>query len=154
MIAFSGSNPCTVFVAGQGYSDQYYLLLEAGTYKESWHHFAYVKNSATGEIKIYLDGALAASTGARLLQSIRVIFTSLTSRRIYGSSPYHGAIDDFRIYKRALTEQEILTLSKLTYSEKAYDPNPGDGTANVSYKPLLEWLPGIYAASHEHLSGQ
>ncbi|MDI6451243.1 LamG-like jellyroll fold domain-containing protein [Anaerobaca lacustris] len=64
---------------------------------------------------------------------------------------FEGLIDDVRIYRRGLTQEEvqrIMTGSDLT-STTAGNPVPGDGQEDVRRDAVLTWTPGEYAATHD-----
>ncbi|HNY79493.1 MAG: LamG-like jellyroll fold domain-containing protein [Sedimentisphaerales bacterium] len=67
------------------------------------------------------------------------------------SRSFAGLIDDVRIYRRGLTQEEvqqIMTGSDL-FSTKAGNPIPGEGETDVRRDAALAWTPGVYAASHD-----
>ena len=64
---------------------------------------------------------------------------------------FEGLIDDVRIYRRGLTQEEvqrIMTGSDLT-STAAGNPLPGDAQQDVRRDVVLSWTPGEYAATHD-----
>ncbi len=64
---------------------------------------------------------------------------------------FAGLIDDVRIYRRGLTQEEvqqIMTGSDL-FSTKAGNPIPGEGQTDVRRDVALAWTAGVYAASHD-----
>jgi len=86
---------------------------------DEWHHVAVVlEDDGTAdcsETLLYVDGR-SESTSAVLAKAID---TDPTGEVRIGKSPYHssgfiGLIDDARIYDRALSEEEILSLAGVT----------------------------------------
>ena len=78
----------------------------------AWHLVVGVRNVATGKILFYIDGAFIGdavdtTTGSLLANSNGFV---IGNRNTGGGEGFDGDIDDFRIYKRALTAAEILTI--------------------------------------------
>ena len=73
-----------------------------------WNHWVFTKNSATGSMSIYLNGALWQSgTG-----HYRTLATNLRSITIgSGAANYPGVLDDVRIYGKVLTQAQIQALT-------------------------------------------
>ncbi|MCB0612381.1 MAG: LamG domain-containing protein, partial [Phaeodactylibacter sp.] len=70
-----------------------------------WNHWAFTKNAATGEMKMYLNGQLWHS-GTGKVKPIDIQDFTIGSAVLSGNN-YYGAIDEFRIWKKALSEQDI-----------------------------------------------
>jgi len=72
-----------------------------------WHHLAAVqKGGTTGKIEFYIDALkVCGSNGYGSISDITAIGNS------YGGDQEWGRLDEFRIYGRALSEQEILYLN-------------------------------------------
>jgi hypothetical protein len=102
-----------------------------------WHHAALTKSKT--DIVLYIDGQNAGTMADTSVfdptDSFGVALGCLDNERGLARM-FLGAMDDVRIYNRALSVDEIqaLTPRKL----KAYKPNPADGTVGVSL-PLLQW---------------
>ncbi len=84
------------------------------TEKDQWNHVVFYWNGTIGRVEKYINGESSQSpcTGSDWQGNI-----SLTTARLYiggytgdGSYAYDGAIDDVRIYSRALTASEVQTL--------------------------------------------
>jgi hypothetical protein len=77
-----------------------------------WHHFALVRNTAAN-VEVYVDGALLASAPAG--PSSGPITTDLRSLAVEFYRPkglqFEGCVDDFCIYGRALSADEIRKLA-------------------------------------------
>ncbi|MDP3900082.1 MAG: LamG-like jellyroll fold domain-containing protein [bacterium] len=114
-------------------------------YKGSWQNWAFTKNSASGEMKIYLNGSLWHS-GSGLNRGISDI------NKFQIASSYDGLVDDVRVYNRALSATEIWQLNSLssTFSQlqklrdSAYDwqwdPLESGAAANpVAYITNSNW---------------
>ena len=74
-----------------------------------WHHVAYVYDqSATGSIKVYLDGALVIDNPNTIAWSWPTERPIELGRSHDGYwKKFEGRMDDFRFYNRALTEAEV-----------------------------------------------
>jgi hypothetical protein len=83
----------------------------------SWHHVALVLAAGTPHVGyIYVDGMLAGSNLALTLgvHDLGVTTSNYLGRSQFASDAYmNGALDDFRVYKRALTQLEISTIYAL-----------------------------------------
>ncbi|MCF7972779.1 MAG: discoidin domain-containing protein [Phycisphaerae bacterium] len=78
-----------------------------------WRHWTFVRNVDTGEKKIYMDGILygSATPSADPIINVDRFFIGAGDAV---ASPYTGLIDDFQIYNRALSAEEILWLAGVT----------------------------------------
>ena len=87
-------------------------LSSAGYNDNAWHHVVYVVDAAGG--RLYVDGQQRASLGwtgiagaATTAQDVRVAHYPGVSG---GAGYFPGAIDDVRVYTRALSGGEVTTL--------------------------------------------
>ncbi|GAA3523792.1 exo-alpha-sialidase [Amycolatopsis ultiminotia] len=73
---------------------------------QQWHHLALQRSR--GQLRILVDGAVAA-TGPDVSGSVSetVSFQLLLGERLDGSQHLAGALDDTRLYRRALTGPEV-----------------------------------------------
>jgi hypothetical protein len=112
---------------------------------DSWHFVAFVYDG--NSIKIYVDGDLDKSYSYpnTYHQSVTGMYMG---RKISSGSASDGAIDDFRIYDRAMTATQLATIASLDEA-LASSPSPTNAQQNVDPSVLLTWEPGDYAASHD-----
>jgi len=79
-----------------------------------WHHIAVVLPSGTTYTgTLYIDGVAVATNSAMTLHLSNIPATTLNwlGRSPFTNDPYfYGSLDDFRIYKRALSATEISAL--------------------------------------------
>lgn len=80
----------------------------ASDYEGKWNHWAFTKNTASGSMKIYLNGQLWHS-GTGKTKSINI------DKFVLGSDanntiPYFGWMDDFTVWDKELTIQDIKSL--------------------------------------------
>jgi hypothetical protein len=92
-----------------GYDRTSWLAPE-DAYKYGWNHYAFTKNTVTGEQKIYLNGSLV-STSYDKTRAIDVAEMTIGMNTNEVSTPYFGRIDDFRVYASELSANEILAIS-------------------------------------------
>lgn len=123
---------------GGGY-DRIYTAAAEHEYEGKWNHMAFVKNTTTGSMKIYINGSLWHSETGKTKN-----IENISSFYIGGSAnpsidrAYDGYIDDFSVWNKELSEEQIqeLMFSKLDASHEDYtnllvyydfDENPGSG---------------------------
>ncbi|UCG48833.1 MAG: LamG domain-containing protein, partial [Phycisphaerales bacterium] len=131
------------------YDDTWYTARASldSSFNGVWHHVAGTYDGAN--LKVYVDGALQATTAyvgsiASSTYAVNIARNSQVTGRFYA-----GAVDDVRIYDRALTDAEVAAL--IPPKLKAYDPAPADGAESVGrYENygLLSWKAGDTAAWH------
>jgi hypothetical protein len=86
---------------------------------DQWVHYAFVKDATAGVMRIYQNGKIVAeqsgTTGLlmpALVDPLLDFFTLGAWRWSSGTGGYYyGLMDDFRLYSRALSQQEIMTLA-------------------------------------------
>jgi len=112
-----------------------------------WHHLAVTisEPNASGirAFRLYVDGAQVSENLAATLTPSNLGFTTQNwlgrCEDPATQRPYRGYLDDFRIYNRALSEDEI---KKIIIPPEASVPTPADGATDVSQTPTLGWTPG------------
>jgi hypothetical protein len=117
-----------------------------------WHHIAVAINAASMSMQLFLDGeTIATAATQRLPSHLGNTTQNWLGRSQYGADAYYvGALDDFRIYDKALNEQQIeylITTGTVPTLNKAEKPNPADGTIGVNM-PLLQWVKSDTATFH------
>jgi hypothetical protein len=87
-------------------------------YLNSWHHWAFTKNTITGVMNIYLDGELW-HTDTGMTKEFSGFFDTGNIGMDAGlaSVAFDGILDDFRIYGRELSAKEVMIL------HDTYDPD-------------------------------
>ncbi|MFA6175024.1 MAG: LamG-like jellyroll fold domain-containing protein [Phycisphaerae bacterium] len=88
--------------------DKYYGIEPGGTLR--WVHYAFVKNVTTGVQQIYVDGELVAE-GRNMFRSIAGITKATLGTATWVARPFFGESDDLRIYDKALSQAEIVSLA-------------------------------------------
>jgi hypothetical protein len=97
-----------IFDATAGWADERVIVGAVGDeLRGQWRHWTMVRNSVTGEKRVYLDGVLygSATASADPVTGIDRFFIGAGD---LAASPYMGLIDDFQIYNRALSAEEVL----------------------------------------------
>ena len=92
-----------------GYNGGYNRIDKAAVeseYEGNWNHWAFTKNAATGEMKIFLNGSLWHS-GTNLTNTMTDIVQFTIGSACTWSNFYHGDIDDFQIFNTALDANTI-----------------------------------------------
>jgi len=113
-----------------------------------WHHVAGTWDGTTQIL--YLDGVeLARLTPAGVLAGGTMVRLSSPD-----GEPLNGMLDDARIYNRALSQDEILSLMSTEPATSAFGPSPKDGAMVGQTTVQLTWRPGESAASHEVYFGE
>lgn len=118
-VSDSTNTPVRFGISDVGHSspDEERLESTSGLTARVWHHIAIVLPAGkpyTGTL--YIDGEVAATNKAMTLHLSDVGNTTLNwlGRSPYTTDPFfYGAMDDFRIYKRALSAAEIIDLMSL-----------------------------------------
>ncbi len=90
-------------------------LITDGALPTGWHHVAVTIESATMTMKLYIDGNLKGSATTRLLPKDMGVTTQnwLAKSQYSADAYYKGALDDFRIYNKALSKGEVMYLAGL-----------------------------------------
>lgn len=74
-----------------------------------WNHWAFTKNSVTGEMKAYLNGVLWHSGTGKVFPMTNITQFSIGAAATW-SNFYRGDMDDFCIFSTALSDVEIQNL--------------------------------------------
>lgn len=129
--------------------------IRAGTATwDEWLHYAGTYSQETNRGTLYINGVTVQSAnvtaGAEIAgdwnQGARV------GRNIDNARPFTGLMDDFCLFTRALSEQEVGVLMQgisLMPAELASEPDPADDANDVLCDTTLSWTPGEYAVAHD-----
>ena len=83
---------------------------DRGDYVDTWNHFAFVKVSAQGLLKIYKNGFLVSRADVSS-DPIQAAGISLIGLEVGGEEYHSGKMDEMCVYDYALTQEEILYLA-------------------------------------------
>jgi hypothetical protein len=86
----------------------------AGDYADAWIHWAFTKNAEGGEQKIYRNGVLWHSGTGMTRSMTGVTAFTLGSRTDHTAEFWNGSMDEFRLYNKELSVEEILWLAGIT----------------------------------------
>ncbi|MHC4646587.1 MAG: LamG domain-containing protein, partial [Planctomycetota bacterium] len=117
---------------------------------EGWHHWAFVKNEAAGEISIYFDGFVEESNNlvAQTLIDVRGRQLRFGVGEGHGND-FIGKMDDIRVFDRGLTAGEVASIYRGGALELAWGPYPKDYGNDVPRDVVIGWRPGDYANQHD-----
>ncbi|MGH7754108.1 MAG: LamG-like jellyroll fold domain-containing protein, partial [Gemmatimonadales bacterium] len=108
-------------------------VLSTGTaFDDAWHHLAWVDRF--GEAALYIDGVRDATDFTYPRPTAGFTIDTTTIGGILRAAPSHwfrGALDDVRIYNRALSEEEVRELAGLKPPESKFRRGDGDGNGRV-----------------------
>lgn len=119
---YSAPDAMIYFRAGQnGTTASYDNLFWSGTrtsdWAGQWNHYAFVKDLSDDDgiarMSIYQNGVLVTTSGGKTKSidlDVSSEFFSIGSNT-NGTLPYIGKVDDFRIYNKALSQEEIVSLA-------------------------------------------
>lgn len=113
-----------------------------------WHHVACTWGNEDGNVKMYLDGALLHELpqGTRSYALDHVYIGQMAN----GSRTYNGLLDEFQIYGRSVTAEEVQLLMSggLALTFPASLPDPAHQITEVVRDATLRWMPGDTVATH------
>jgi len=127
---------------GSGY-DRVNTTAPVEAIEGQWNHWAFVKNAAIGEMKVYLNGEVFLE-GINKFSPIGEIERFYIAANGNGQSGYYGNIDEFAIYNKALDGNTIKdwlyrapNASHPDYANLVayYDLNEGQGTSIADSSP-------------------
>jgi hypothetical protein len=114
-----------------------------------WHHLAGVFDSQTNTLKMYVDGVQDGSTettSGTLLTSTQPVSIGSAEPNYVSTEYFNGTIDDVRIYSRALSSQEILSLYQ---SGSCIHESDSDCSGCVSISELNTYIGSWYTNSSD-----
>jgi hypothetical protein len=103
----------------------------------------------------YINGEDAGSSGS----GITLPGTSDTATVVIGNArdanrEFLGMMDDVRIYRRGLTQEEVQAAMESQGQPQAFGPYPEDGAMHEDTWVTLTWSPGDFAVSHDVYFGE
>ncbi|MHC4431965.1 MAG: LamG domain-containing protein [Planctomycetota bacterium] len=124
-----------------------------------WHHMALTWELVPGEYgggAMYIDGELVAEYGNEFVEATPGVLAAdnwgggaRMGRDVDDSWQFRGFLDDFCMFKRALSPAEVKELMQGIESPIALGPDPRDGTIIEQTWITLGWMPGDFAVSHD-----
>jgi hypothetical protein len=112
-----------------------------------WNHYAFVTDAANNHQAIYCNGVMVAKT-ANDVSGYAFDLAGLVAFDIGVTPEYHGRIDDFRIFNRALSAAEIVNLAgKTSVVQPIISAADIDGSGDVNLVDFArfasDWLTEI-----------
>jgi len=106
----NGSLRFAITIAGSGAESN---ITASGTLPTGWHHVAVTIDSASMTMMLYQDGKLVAEGLTSVVPSdLGETAENFLGRSQYAADAfYFGSLDEFRIYDRALSLEEIMFLA-------------------------------------------
>ncbi len=98
------------------------------------------------DVDVFLNGQLLSIDSGASTVAINTLDSPLVIGCGENNANYTGLIDDFYLYDRALTQEEIERIMIGKPVGPAFDPVPADGTTDVGRDVTLQWTPGEFAA--------
>jgi len=114
-------------------------------------HFITVVADRDDNLEIYNNGVREDFRPLTPVGNINNDIALAIGKGVVNSYPrfFSGLIDDVRIYKRALSAQEVFELCQAGHRGRAFNPYPSNGATSVDPNVVLTWLPGKNAISHD-----
>jgi len=145
----STDNLCWACTGVTGTPGNWWLHGDVNVNDGEWHHAVGVYDGS--RYYLYVDGELDVSkdtSGAMSTSSYPVMIGANAQQ---GGREFEGLIDDVRVYKRALTDVEILGVMAGGGAEYPFasGPAPADGAYHADTWATLSWRAGDSAVSHD-----
>lgn len=121
------------------------------TLPSGWHHVAVVLDAATKKINLYQDGLLVGSGATQLLpKDMGNTTQNWLGKSQWPDALYKGSLDDFRIYNRALSGDEVanLVVGGAGFGV-ASAPSPANKATNLLPNVTLSWAAGQLGVTHD-----
>jgi hypothetical protein len=116
-------------------------LPDAGVQLGEWQHVAGTFDGTTS--RAFLNGEQIGEMAAS-----GTIITN-TNTATVGGATFQGAIDEVKVFDRALTVNEIAEVMYGVANPFAVSPDPADGSLSPQTWMNLSWSPGEFALSHD-----
>ncbi|MHC4206634.1 MAG: LamG domain-containing protein [Planctomycetota bacterium] len=108
-----------------------------------------------GGHQYYINGEDAGTGGSGIsLPGASDTSTVLLGDARDGNREFLGIVDDFRIYRRALTQEEVQNAMLGEGVPQAFGPEPADGAIHPNTWVNLAWKAGDFAVSHDVYMGE
>ncbi|MHC4439548.1 MAG: LamG-like jellyroll fold domain-containing protein [Planctomycetota bacterium] len=108
-----------------------------------------------GSHQYYINGEDAGTGGSGIsLPGASDTSTVLLGDARDGNREFLGIVDDFRIYRRALTQEEVQNAMLGEGVPQAFGPEPADGAIHPNTWVNLAWKAGDFAVSHDVYMGE
>ncbi|MDH7600342.1 MAG: LamG domain-containing protein, partial [Sedimentisphaerales bacterium] len=121
-----------------------------GALPTGWHHIAVTVSSSTKQMIMYLDGEVVGSISniTNTVDRLGNTTQNWLGRSQYADPYFNGVLDDFRIYNRILTQDQVRQVM-FPVADNASRPFPPDQSSDVRRDVVLSWRPGAYKGTHD-----
>jgi len=142
-------NLCWACTGVNGTPGDWWLYGSANVNDGEWHHAAGVYDGS--KYYLYVDGDLDASKDTSGTMSVSSYPVYIGANAQQSGREFAGLIDDVRVYKRALTDVEILGVMAGGGAEYvlASGPTPPSGEFLEATWVSMSWRAGDFAVSHD-----
>ena len=116
---YSFSNEPITYITTKGVNVPEQTMIGAGinVVANEWHHLAAVVDGTAGKLLLYVDGVKKAESAlndpASLPKDLET-GTAYLGKAFFPDPNFKGKMDDYRVYSRALTGEEIMALTQVT----------------------------------------
>jgi len=123
---------------------------------DEWLHFAGTYDKASGKAYLYNNGELVSEADVQTPLDIAGDYDqgARVGYNIDAARPFTGLMDEFFLYKRALSQAEIKKIMQGLEFPYAFNPDPVDGAMHEDTWATLSWSPGCFAVSHDVYFGE
>ncbi|MCP4614558.1 MAG: hypothetical protein GY845_38245, partial [Planctomycetes bacterium] len=118
---------------------------------DEWLHFAGTYDKVAGKATLYINGEMVHEENVTSPADIAGDWGSgaRVGYDIDDARAFTGFMDDFLIFRRALSLAEVNKLMQGIGSPLAFGPTPADGSLHEDTWANVNWFPGDSAASHD-----
>jgi hypothetical protein len=144
-----GNTPMQFGITTGGSAEESQLIAPTSL-STGWHHIAVVLDDVSSTMQLYLDGSVITSAPAVLLpKNLGNTTQNWIGRMQAAQNTYFiGFLDDFRIYNKAFTQEEIRRIM-IGNPVLAWNPKPAsDSVIEITRAGPLSWHPGDNAVQH------
>jgi len=107
-----------------------------------WQHWTFVKNENPGELSIYFNGQ-RVDTNSLVDSTLNMVkyMPFYVGALLQADDRLLAKVDEFKLFDKALTENEVVVLYRGGDLECAWGPDPFDGQTDVPRNASLGWQP-------------
>ncbi|MBL7143271.1 MAG: hypothetical protein ISS76_03465, partial [Phycisphaerae bacterium] len=118
---------------------------------DEWLHFAGTYDKASGKANLYINGEMVHEENVSSPADIAGDWGSgaRVGYDIDDARAFTGLMDDFLMFRRALSLAEVNKLMQGIGSPLAFGPTPADGSLHEDTWANVNWFSGDSAASHD-----
>jgi autotransporter-associated beta strand protein len=153
-----GLNNNNIFVQGRTYGpiNNFSVYAPVTPMAGAWYHLVAEIDRAANQVRLWVNGVEYTSTwdtrnisAGEFVIGDHSAFIGSGSFVPGGWGAYIGALQDFRVYTKALSPTEINALYAGGGLLAAGGPTPANGAVNVDVQSRLTWVPGRTTYQHD-----